>query len=373
VNRTRFLHTADWQLGLRRHFLSEEALPRYRQARIDAIRTMAAAAHDCEFAVVAGDVFESNQIDATTLRRALEALAAFPCPVFLLPGNHDPFEAGSIHDRIRNHPRARVLVTSETVRPGLEVVGAPWHTKRPLDDLVAKACGGLEPAPQGVLRVLVAHGNGGAAGDHGDAALIDVDAAARAIAERKIHYVALGDRHSVTKLHDRIWYSGTPEPTAFRETDPGHALVVDLDEGECKVSRRVVGRWSFVKRKWLLAGRADVDALGLWLDEIPNKDCTVLKLRLKGTLGLAERAALDRALADAAAVFAGLERRDDLSIAPDEADLAALGLSGFARATLDELAARKGDEAAGDALALLYRLAGGRSPEAPPITLGGSR
>lgn len=372
MNRTRFLHSADWQLGLRRHFLSEEALPRYRQARIDAIRTMAALARDCEFAVVAGDVFESNQIDATTLRRALESLAAFPCPVFLLPGNHDPLEAGSIHERVRDHPRARVLVTSETVRPGLEVVGAPWHTKRPGDDLVARACAGLEPAATGVLRVLVAHGNGGAAGDHGDAARIDVDAAVRAIEERRVHYVALGDRHSVTKLHDRIWYSGTPEPTAFRETEPGHALLVDLDENDCRVSRRQVGRWTFVKRKWVLAGQADVDALGLWLDEMKDKDCTVLKLRLRGTLGLAERAALDRTLFEAQAVFAGVERRDDLTIAPGEQDLAALGLSGFAQAALDDLSGRKRDEAAGDALALLYRLAGrGGSPVPPPI--GGIR
>ena len=359
MNRTRFLHTADWQLGLRRHFLSEEALPRYRQARIDAIRTMAALARDCEFAVVSGDAFESNQIDAATLARALAALAEFPCPVFLLPGNHDPLEAGSVYERIRNHPRARVLVSREIVRPGLEVVGAPWHTKRPGSDLVKAACAGLEPAPEGTLRVLVAHGNGGAAGDHGDPALIDVEAAIRAIAERRIHYVALGDRHSVTRLHDRIWYSGTPEPTAFRETDPGHALLVDLDEGDCRVARRPVGRWHFEKRKWTLAGQADVDALGLWLDGLPEKDSTVVKLRIEGTLGLAERAALDRMLAEARAVFAGIERRDDLAVAPGDADLAALGLGGFARAALDDLAAKKGDEASGDALALLYRLAGG--------------
>lgn len=359
MNRTRFLHTADWQLGLRRHFLSEEALPRYRQARIDAIRTMAALARDCEFAVVAGDAFESNQIDATTLKRALEELAKFPCPVFLLPGNHDPLEAGSVHERIRNHPRARVLVTRETVRPGLEVVGAPWHTKRPQSDLVAEACAGLDPVPLGSLRVLVGHGNGGVAGDHGDPALLDIEAAERAIAERRVHYIALGDRHSVTRLADRIWYSGTPEPTAFRETDPGFALVVDLDETECRVARRPVGRWHFLKRKWSLAGQADVDDLGLWLAGLEEKDATVVKLRLSGTLGLAERAALDRMLADTRELFAGLERRDDLVVAPRDADLVALGLGGFARATLDELVARKGDEAGGDALALLYRLAGG--------------
>ncbi len=358
MNRTRLLHTADWQLGLRRHFLSEEALPRYRHARIEAIRTMAALARDCEFAVVAGDAFESNQIDAQTLARSLEALAAFPCPVFLLPGNHDPLEAGSVHERIRDHPRARVLVSREAVRPGLEVVGAPWQTKRPGSDLVAAACAGLEPTPPGTLRVLVGHGNGGAAGDHGDPALIDVEAAERAIVERRIHYLALGDRHSTMRLKDRVWYSGTPEPTAFRETDPGHALLVDLDEATCRVAQRPVGRWRFLKRRWALAGQADVDALGLWLDELPDKDCTVLKLRLDGSLGLAERAALDRVLAEAREVFAGLQRRGDPGVTPRDEDLAALRLGGFARVALDELVARK-DEASGDALALLYRLAGG--------------
>ncbi len=358
MNRTRFLHTADWQLGLRRHFLSEEALPRYRHARIEAIRTMAVLARDCEFAVVAGDAFESNQIDAQTLARSLEALAEFPCPVFLLPGNHDPLEAGSVHERIRDHPRARVLVSRETVRPGLEVVGAPWQTKRPGSDLVKAACAGLEPAPPGTLRVLVGHGNGGAAGDHGDPSKIDIEAAERAIAERKIHYLALGDRHSATRLLDRIWYSGTPEPTAFDEIDPGFALVIDLDETSCRVARRPVGRWRFLERKWPLAGQADVDALGLWLDEQPQKDSTVVRLRLRGSVGLAELAALDRLLAEARDLFAGIQRRGKPGIIPRDEDLAALRLGGFARAALDELVARK-DKTAGDALALLYRIAGG--------------
>jgi DNA repair exonuclease SbcCD nuclease subunit len=216
----------------------------------------------------------------------------------------------------------------------------------------------------------VAHGNGGAAGNHGDPATIDIDAAARAIDEKRMHYLALGDRHSTTRMAERIWYSGTPEPTAFDEIDAGHALVVDLDGKECRVARRPVGQWRFEERKWPLAGRADVDALGLWLDELPAKDTTVVKLRLKGTLGLADRAALDRMLAEQAHVFAGLERRDRFSLAPGEGDLAALGLRGFARATLDSLVAREGDEAAGDALALLYRLA---APEAPSLPAGGRR
>ena len=67
----RFLHTADWQLGMRRHFLGADALPRFQQARIDSIRILGKLAReqDCAFMVVAGDVYESNQIDRTTLAR----------------------------------------------------------------------------------------------------------------------------------------------------------------------------------------------------------------------------------------------------------------------------------------------------------------
>ena len=94
----RFVHSADWQLGMTRRFLSAEAQARFSQARIDAIRRLGALAadHDARFIVVSGDVFETNQVAPQTVRRAIDALASVPVPVFLLPGNHDPLDAGSI-------------------------------------------------------------------------------------------------------------------------------------------------------------------------------------------------------------------------------------------------------------------------------------
>jgi len=52
----RFIHTADWQLGMTRHFLSEEAQARFSQARIDAIRTVGRIAREtgAVFVVVSG-------------------------------------------------------------------------------------------------------------------------------------------------------------------------------------------------------------------------------------------------------------------------------------------------------------------------------
>ena len=81
------------------HFLPEEARARFAQDRFDAVRRIAEIAKDdgCDFVVVAGDVFDSNHVDPQVVARAIDALSSFSVPVFLLPGNHDPFDPTSIY------------------------------------------------------------------------------------------------------------------------------------------------------------------------------------------------------------------------------------------------------------------------------------
>ena len=94
-----FVHTADWQLGMTRHFLGPEAQARFTAARVDAVRAIGALADElgCAFVVACGDVFESNHIDRQVLVRALDAMRAVPVPLYLLPGNHDPLDASSVY------------------------------------------------------------------------------------------------------------------------------------------------------------------------------------------------------------------------------------------------------------------------------------
>jgi DNA repair exonuclease SbcCD nuclease subunit len=110
----RFLHSGDWQLGMTRSVLGDEAQARFADARIAVVRRLGELAREqrCAFVLVCGDVFESNQVDRRTLSRALEALAGVSVPVFLLPGNHDPLDAASLYlqhsvPRRRARPRAR--------------------------------------------------------------------------------------------------------------------------------------------------------------------------------------------------------------------------------------------------------------------------
>src|ERR1019366_1433783 len=162
---TKFLHTADWQLGMTRHFLSDEAQARFTAARIEAITNIGALAVEegCSFVVVGGDVFESNQVERQVVVRSLEAMKSTPDVTFyLLPGNHDPLDAASVFRSrtfLDNRP-PNVVVLEDSVplpiAPGVEIVGAPWPNKRPLVDLVSRATSDL--SADGTLRVVVAHG-----------------------------------------------------------------------------------------------------------------------------------------------------------------------------------------------------------------------
>ncbi|WP_312802264.1 metallophosphoesterase family protein [Corynebacterium variabile] len=389
----RILHTSDWQLGMKRWFLGEEAGPRYQEARLAVIERILdlAVARSCDAVVVAGDVFDDNLVDSRTWRRAVDILRASPVPVFLLPGNHDPYDPASIYrDPVFEGLSPTVRVLTDTTaqrardavdgRPALEIVGAPLLSKYVSADPVAGALRelrGPERRDAATVRVLVGHGATSSRSSAGDPAVIDVDAAAQACRDRLVDYVALGDTHSAVNLHEdgTVRYSGSPEPTDFREEDgggegrSGFALVVDITlDPEAPVAPATVtvdevpvGTWHFLA----LSARIDSDeAVTDWirrLGELPDKRTTVVKYALTGTVDLATGARLDRETAEKVPSFAALyprERLMDLHTAPDDGELAEARWPGAVGEASRVLASRtaEGDATARDALRLLYRL-----------------
>jgi DNA repair exonuclease SbcCD nuclease subunit len=371
----RFVHTADWQLGMAPKFLNDEARARFAAARIDIIGTIGALARKtgCDFVVVAGDVFESNQVDRATVRRALDTMAEAGLPFFLLPGNHDPLEPGSVFrtDPFLSHQPAnvRVLEGGGPVVPmaGVEIVGAPWLSKRPVRDLVGEACRDLAPVEAGV-RIVVGHGAVDMLSpDSRSPQMIRVERLEDVLSRHCVHYVALGDRHSTTKIgqSDAIWYSGAPEPTDFTEIDAGNVLVVELDRGSVGVAPHRVGTWHFVDKVVDVNGSEDIAQVANWLSDQSSKSTTLIRLAPVGTVGLQRKAMLDVLIEEEGHRFAAIllrASRSDLVVMPQDSDFSDLGLSGFAASTvarLREQASGHDGEAAQNALSLLYRLAGG--------------
>jgi DNA repair exonuclease SbcCD nuclease subunit len=376
-----FLHTADWQLGMTRRHLDADAAHAYTAARHEAVERIGtlAAEVDAEFVVVSGDVFEDHRVSSKIIRRTLDALGAYGIPVYLLPGNHDPFDAAGIY-RSRTFAQAcpdNVTVLSgagvHQVRAGVELIAAPWSHKQPGTDLVAAQVARLAPAD--AIRVMVGHGGVDALTPGGDEALIGLAAVEAAVDGGLLDYVALGDRHSVTSVGTtgRVWYPGAHEVTNFDhiEQEPGHVLAVTLRRSgssrDVDVVPHRVGQWSFRTVSADIAGLADIEALRRRLDDIDDKPRVVLGLRLVGSVSVTEGAALDELLEEAADRFASVTRPDgaeDLVVVADDGDLADLGVGGYVREAAEELFDRSGstdlDEArnAHDALALLHRLTG---------------
>jgi DNA repair exonuclease SbcCD nuclease subunit len=373
----RFLHTSDWQLGMTRYLLSEGAQERFNQARFDAIRSIGriAAESNCQFVAVCGDAFESNQVDRKTVARALEALNEIPVPIWILPGNHDPLNEVSVYFSrpfVQGKPTNVNVIGDSTaiqVDRGVELVGAPWLSKRMPVNPFYEATKSLERLHD-VTRIVLAHGIVDlftpAKDDPGVLAAESLD---QVIEDRKASFVALGDRHSCTKVgaSNRVWYSGTPEVTDFGEGESGYVQIVELAGDQVTVTPFLVGQWCFMQKDRVdINCSEDIAALQSTLEGIQRKEQTVLRLNIVGSVSLTQEAALRQSLANVREVFASFQIVDDqLLVMPDDSDFSRLGLSGFVEAAARQLREKMVTEAveerrtARDALALLARLTGG--------------
>jgi DNA repair exonuclease SbcCD nuclease subunit len=168
-----------------------------------------------------------------------------------------------------------------------------------------------------------------------------------------------------------VWYSGSPEVTNFDdvESDPGHVLIVDIDEADPRravsVTARHIGSWQFVTMHRQVDTSRDIADLDVNLDLMTEKDRTVVRLALTGSLTVTDRAGLDACLDKYARLFAWLglwERHTELAVIPADGEFNDLGIGGFAAAAVEELVATARDDESATAvdaqaaLALLLRL-----------------
>lgn len=369
-----FLHTADWQLGMQRHYLGEQQSS-FDESRLDAVRSALRQAREAgaEFVLGAGDIFDANALRSTYVMGALDAMREAELPVYLLPGNHDLLEAGTIYRSsrfVRNKPdNVHVIDSTEpiTVAASTMLIGVPVVSKFAdavdLDELITAFPDTCEQ------RIVLLHGGtdavfSGTAEDGESAADFSVADLDRITTSGGISYVALGDRHSVTQIgtSGKTWYSGSPEVTAFNdvEKDSGKALLVTLDGQSTQVRPLSTGSWKFLRHDAEIYSIDDVAQLKKDLDAVPDKSRTVVKLTLNGTIDLQVNKTLEEFLDDYAGLFANVYVRSasQLVLRPDTLELDR-DFSGYARDAAHELAAlaeRGGARGriASEALALLY-------------------
>lgn len=339
----RFIHTADWQLGLRPRGAQTVAAA-LRQARLETVSAIGrlAAARTVDFVIVAGDVFEDNQVGAAVVHETLARLEQYPCPVYLLPGNHDPLTPGSVYLRpaFQQAP-TNVRVLREPVPvplAGAVLLPSPTVHKQSAVDPTRLLAD--QPTEPGRCRLGVAHGSLRIEGKYQpDDAPIALDAAARA----RLDYLALGHWHRWYRHDARLGYPGTPEPTAFEETESGQVAVVTIAEAgaEPQVEAVSVGQLTWYQRdldltlspaEVLARCRAEITAL-------PAPKQTLWRLRLSGRLGVTDSGVLTdlENWASARVLYVDV-RREGLRSGLDRQELAArAAVSALLSGLLDDL------------------------------------
>lgn len=279
----RLLHTADWQLGALPRQLGEHGTEA-RRLRFEAAARVVELAHRLavDLVVLAGDTFDSPDLDQELFEQGLELLEGFaPLPVALLPGNHDPLVEGGLWQRQawrRVGGHLRVLAQAEqevAVREDLVLYPCPPRQRLSRRDptawIPARAPGDRR------TRIGVAHG---ALSTLGVASNFPIDSSR---AERAgLDYLALGDWHGLS-LHGRTAYPGTIEPTGFGEQRPGHVLLVEIEPGSSAPPRLepfAVGRLEWRQLRATLCHPSDVEAIRRELLAGVEPGALVARLRL---------------------------------------------------------------------------------------------
>ncbi|WP_424927587.1 metallophosphoesterase family protein [Amaricoccus tamworthensis] len=366
---TRFIHTSDIHLGRRFGRYPEALRNRLTEARQTALSRIAdaARAHQAEFILVAGDLFDTATPSPRTIAHALEILNEDQALTWvIIPGNHDPFSSDELWTRVRASAGPNIHIASEPAPLNIgsaTILPAPLLSKNTALDLTAWMDTCDTSADR--TRIGLAHG---AIVDFGDGEGQGIIDPVRATSAR-LDYLALGDWHGQRQVKPRTWYSGTPEPDRFRHDAPGQVLAVTVDAPGAQAQVTPVETGAFLWRDMALdivPGMAPADTLRTRLPEGTRRQ-TLLRLAVTGRSDLAGKLALSDIVREVTPEFAWVDFDDTgLAVEYDAADLDGIDLAGALREAASELLAEASDTAlseadrkvAGAALTRLYSIAG---------------
>ncbi len=363
----RFLHTGDWQMGMRAAHVGAAA-DSVRLARLVALRRMFALAQEqqAEFVLVAGDSFEHHGVDRLLVQQVADVAGSFSGSVFFLPGNHDPLGPGSVweHPAWAAHQNISICTKAESVEiPGGTLFPCPLREKHSFEDptrwIDARGASGI--------RVGLAHGTvQGVPVDEPDYPIAR-DAATRA----GLDYLALGHWHSFAPYSDadgaaRMAYCGSPEATKFGERQSGRAVLVEIEAPGASPSLTVLLTGGLIWETWEVEiGRpGDLVRLRAKIEQLEQPGTRLLDLRLTGLFAPAEMGELTRIeeLCRARLLFS---RIDSAGLRPRPDDSAWIEQLPFgpvreAARELLQLTESASPGAATQALLALYQIAGPR-------------
>lgn len=329
----KLLHTADWQIGGVFGQFDQEAASFLATARTDSVKALATLALEraVDVVVVAGDVFDQQDVPGHVIRRMFSAMEAYKGRWLLIPGNHDAALVESVWTRaakLKCIPQNVTVATKpQTVvfdDLKLALLCAPLTQRHTFEDTTAFF--DTEETPEGYFRVGLAHG--AVEGILPE----DIDSPnpiARTRAQTaRLDYLALGDWHGTKSVNSRTWYSGTHEPDRFKDNDPGNALVVTIAApgAQPAVETVKVGKYRWRRVERVVSLPTDAELLANELAEFGETHA--VRVGVSGTVDMTTREAIEEALSKCRSQCPALRADVMLTTRPSESEIDALSAQG---------------------------------------------
>ncbi|GAC1416007.1 MAG: DNA repair exonuclease [Candidatus Velthaea sp.] len=340
------VHAAD--LHLETTFPDVRGGNRRRAALADAFVRIVDLALDrrADALTIGGDLFEAERAGPQTARLIFEQFARFGKPVFVAPGNHDPYAARSLYAR-------------DDLPPNVRVFGESAWAAFPLADDVTLYGFGHTPAEPGRpfayarfdrpgVRLALVHGSDEDRCPPGKRATAPYTVAEIAAAGATL--ALSGHYHGGYTVDDAagrpvLAYPGSPEPIKFGERGRHGALVVRVGHARVEIEPVEIARTRLIDLDIRLEGASSEHAVIAAIEDAlaPYGGDDFLRVRLQGAIERGTR--IDREmLAERCGTNLGALDVLDKTIA---ADYAALAREPNVRghAIGDLLAAAKGGDA----------------------------
>ena len=214
----KIIHGADFHLDSAFGGLPpEKARQRRRESRellellAELVRTEGA-----EVVLLSGDLFDGERVYPETLERLRSALGAMNCPVFIAPGNHDPYTPASPYAAGDWPENVHIFRSAEMEAVELPELGCVVHgCAFTGGERTDQALRGFVAPSDGKIHIMCIHGDVGT----GDSTYGPITR--EQIAESGLAYLALGHIHQysgVNREGNTFWaYPGCPEGRGFDE------------------------------------------------------------------------------------------------------------------------------------------------------------
>ncbi len=292
------LHAADFHIGAKFDFLPSARAVDAINLQFAALQSMVgyAASSAADAVLIAGDLFDAPDIRPQLASAVFTVLGKCPCPVFIAPGNHDYYHAGSVYatqvlPQNVHVFRERFLEPVELPDGKTVIWGAAFQ------DISASIA--LDaPLDLSKTNICLMHGELGGSGGYNPVS-------ESAVLRSRFDYIALGHNHRFSGVF-RISRTALSCPGCFAATASNELgvkgyLAGNIEKGDIALTLRPSGAVRFEEVLLPMAGiNSDtmlMDKLSPLLPEERTRTCCCV--RLTGTrMYEPDLAALSRALRD---------------------------------------------------------------------------